>query len=420
MIKADAYGHGLVPAAHAFLGAGAAMLCVATVDEVLVLRAAGITAPHPAPLPAADRGRRGAGGAGGDDPGLGGGGGPRAGRPTAVAASARVGAAPVRDPPGGGDRAHPDGGAARAMRPGGFRVGRCPRGGRRGALVAPRLLRTTPRSPRRQVAELARAEASAPRRGRRGAGPTPGRQRRSAGRDGALPGAGAAWSGALRSRPGRPARAPGSSRAAAALRPAMSIHARPIRLLEVRAGTAVSYGGRWVAPPAVAHHDPADRATATATRAGTGPGAEVLVCGRRAPIVGSIAMDALMVDVTDIPERRTRCGRGPAGLPGSRSDRCAGTGATPHHGDVGGAHRDGAADSPGVPCPGRRTRVGGPARILVGVGRPCCPSRAALGLRSHRGAASHGGGWRDGRRPVARTVRDGTRPDGVVGDGRMT
>jgi alanine racemase len=34
----------------------------------------------------------------------------------------------------------------------------------------------------------------------------------------------------------------------------------------------------------------------------TGPGAEVLVGGRRAPIVGSIAMDALMVDVTDIPD----------------------------------------------------------------------------------------------------------------------
>ena len=40
---------------------------------------------------------------------------------------------------------------------------------------------------------------------------------------------------------------------------------------------------------------------------GTGPGAEVLVCGRRAPIVGSIAMDALMVDVTDVARRGTRC-----------------------------------------------------------------------------------------------------------------
>ncbi|MCC6831515.1 MAG: alanine racemase, partial [Thermoleophilia bacterium] len=45
VIKADAYGHGLVPAARAFLGAGAAMLAVATVDEVLLLRGAGIRAP---------------------------------------------------------------------------------------------------------------------------------------------------------------------------------------------------------------------------------------------------------------------------------------------------------------------------------------------------------------------------------------
>ena len=58
VVKADAYGHGLLPAAHAFLAAGAAMLCVATVDEVLLVRAAGVTAPilllYPPPVAAVE------------------------------------------------------------------------------------------------------------------------------------------------------------------------------------------------------------------------------------------------------------------------------------------------------------------------------------------------------------------------------
>ena len=45
VVKADAYGHGLVPCARAALAGGAAWLGVAVVDEALALRAAGITAP---------------------------------------------------------------------------------------------------------------------------------------------------------------------------------------------------------------------------------------------------------------------------------------------------------------------------------------------------------------------------------------
>ncbi|MEP7158491.1 MAG: alanine racemase [Chloroflexota bacterium] len=44
VIKADAYGHGLVAAAHAALAGGAAMLAVATLDEALALREAGFLA----------------------------------------------------------------------------------------------------------------------------------------------------------------------------------------------------------------------------------------------------------------------------------------------------------------------------------------------------------------------------------------
>lgn len=42
--KADGYGHGLLAASHAGLAGGAVMLAVATLDEALVLRAAGFTA----------------------------------------------------------------------------------------------------------------------------------------------------------------------------------------------------------------------------------------------------------------------------------------------------------------------------------------------------------------------------------------
>ncbi|HTM85740.1 MAG TPA: alanine racemase [Mycobacterium sp.] len=45
VVKGDGYGHGAAPVARAALAAGAAELGVATVDEALALRAAGITAP---------------------------------------------------------------------------------------------------------------------------------------------------------------------------------------------------------------------------------------------------------------------------------------------------------------------------------------------------------------------------------------
>ena len=45
VVKADAYGHGMVPCAVAALEAGADWLGVAQVREALALRAAGITAP---------------------------------------------------------------------------------------------------------------------------------------------------------------------------------------------------------------------------------------------------------------------------------------------------------------------------------------------------------------------------------------
>ncbi|WP_249932907.1 alanine racemase [Blastococcus sp. CCUG 61487] len=45
VVKADGYGHGLVPAARAVLAGGADSLGVAVIEEALALRSAGITAP---------------------------------------------------------------------------------------------------------------------------------------------------------------------------------------------------------------------------------------------------------------------------------------------------------------------------------------------------------------------------------------
>lgn len=85
---------------------------------------------------------------------------------------------------------------------------------------------------------------------------------------------------------------------AASLRPAMALRAQAIRVERLRAGETVGYGGTWTA----------DREAIMATLpVGYGDGwarayapGEVLVRGRRAPIVGTIAMDACAVDVTDV------------------------------------------------------------------------------------------------------------------------
>ena len=45
VVKADGYGHGMVPAARAALAGGATWLGTADLTEALALRAAGITAP---------------------------------------------------------------------------------------------------------------------------------------------------------------------------------------------------------------------------------------------------------------------------------------------------------------------------------------------------------------------------------------
>ena len=84
------------------------------------------------------------------------------------------------------------------------------------------------------------------------------------------------------------------------LRPALSLYARPVRVLEVPAGWGISYG------PTFTTERPSRIATLPL---GYGDGwaralsnrASALVRGVRVPLVGNVAMDGVMADVTDVP-----------------------------------------------------------------------------------------------------------------------
>jgi alanine racemase len=85
------------------------------------------------------------------------------------------------------------------------------------------------------------------------------------------------------------------------VRPVMSVHARIILLKDVPAGTAISYGARFVArrPSRIAtlpigYADGIPRTVKVPTYASR--------CGERIPIAGTVCMDFLMLDVTDLPK----------------------------------------------------------------------------------------------------------------------
>ena len=87
---------------------------------------------------------------------------------------------------------------------------------------------------------------------------------------------------------------------AAELRPVMSLRARAVRVADLPAGHGISYGPTFTT----------DRPSRIATLPlGYGDGwsralsnrAEALIRGRRVPLVGRVAMDAIMIDVTDVP-----------------------------------------------------------------------------------------------------------------------
>jgi alanine racemase len=83
------------------------------------------------------------------------------------------------------------------------------------------------------------------------------------------------------------------------LRPAMALKCRALRIETFPAGTRVSYGGRWTAErESVIATLPVGYADSIPRPA---PWGSALVRGQSVPLVGTVAMDAVMADVTEIP-----------------------------------------------------------------------------------------------------------------------
>ena len=85
------------------------------------------------------------------------------------------------------------------------------------------------------------------------------------------------------------------------LKAGMTLEARIIAVQHINAGDAVGYGSRWTAKRA-------SRIAVVTCGYGDGyprsmpDGAPVWVCGRKVPLVGSVSMDMLEIDITDVPE----------------------------------------------------------------------------------------------------------------------
>ena len=298
VVKGDAYGHGAIPIARALADAGADGLCVATLDEALELREAGIDLPirvmYPIPPDTAgDAIRNRVTVAVGDGSTI----------DALLAAASRVedrgagdgqllveieietgmgrGGTPLLDVPGLVDRID----ATSGVRLTGLWT----------HLQASEDETNT-------AGQLERFEAAS--RAIMGSGrDTP--QRHVAASGGLLTGV-AGFDGV---RPGlstygivpdelgdRPLRGPGRD----GFRPVMSLRARPVRVAELPAGHGVSYGPTFttsrpsrIATLPLGYGDGYARAHAHQGQA--------LVRGLRVPIVGNITMDAIMVDVTDVP-----------------------------------------------------------------------------------------------------------------------
>jgi len=297
VVKADAYGHGAIPIARALEAAGADGFCVATLDEGLALRDAGITRPilvlYPIPPALAETAR---------DAGLG---------VTAGDAALLAGLLDALDGVASPDQlaVHLEvetglgrgGFAGQALLDAARQIERAP--GARLASLWTHL--QAPEDGPRTARQLERFEVAAAEVGAAGVGLPPRHVAASAGLlldgvaslDGARPGLSVygllpdelLGVASARTRP-----------VGSRLRPILSLHARPVRVAALPAGWGVGYG------PTFTTTRPSRIATLPL---GYGDGwprslsnrAEALVRGLRVPLVGNVAMDAVMADVTDVP-----------------------------------------------------------------------------------------------------------------------
>ncbi len=303
VVKADAYGHGAVPVALALQAAGADGFSVATLDEAMELRRGGVTLPvlvlYPVPaewIAEAARLRI----AVSLGPGR------SARRILEAATTAAAAGAPdlevhveVETGLGRGGVLPADAASAvdAVLRTPGARLG----GTWMHLAAAERIDLSVAQDERFSAALAALPDAVS-----WGADPAAGARRHTSGSGGVLGGAmapreavriGLSMYGLM---PAGVVPAPEASSAAGGLRPVMAVVTRPVRVAELPAGHGVSYGPSFVTA----------RPSRIATLPiGYGDGwrrfltdrSEGLVRGIRVPLVGRVAMDAVMADVTDVP-----------------------------------------------------------------------------------------------------------------------
>ena len=303
VVKGNAYGHGMPAIARALAAAGVDGLCVATFDEAMALRAAGISIPvlvlFPIPAALADSARRAAVAVTVGDRQL---------LDELLAAVRQDSAAPSLD-------VHVE--LETGLGRGGF--------GRAEALQAARDIDrargltligawTHMQAPEDEARSRAQATAfESMTKDLRDAGLSPGRRHVSASGSLVL-GEGVSASGV---RPGLATYglipdelldAPdaggsddrGLQPAARGLRPILELRARPVRVAALPAGWGISYGPTFttsrpsrIATLPLGYGDGWSRALSNR--------AEALVRGQRVPLVGNVAMDSVMADVTDVP-----------------------------------------------------------------------------------------------------------------------
>lgn len=93
---------------------------------------------------------------------------------------------------------------------------------------------------------------------------------------------------------------PAMAAVAEALRPALRLVARPVRIETLPVGARVGYGGEWEARrPSTIATLPIGYADGLPRHAW--PGSVALARGRRVPLVGRVSMDSVCVDLTDAP-----------------------------------------------------------------------------------------------------------------------
>ena len=90
-----------------------------------------------------------------------------------------------------------------------------------------------------------------------------------------------------------------------ALAPAMEVRTRIAAVHALPKGRSISYGATFTAPRDMTVAIVAAGYADGYSRGLTGRGAQMLIAGRRAPLVGRVCMQLTAVDVTDIPDART-------------------------------------------------------------------------------------------------------------------